>query len=338
VFTKLKNGLKNWGRKRALILMYHQICTRVTDPWQLAVSPECFEAQLNYVTKNFDIVPLEKLTNCLNTGKLSSKMLSITFDDGFTDNYINARPILESYKVPATFYITTNAMESGRLYWWDELELLILQTAQLPKTLQLKAGAETFKFSFTTDHILDAPVVGQIREWNAGMMPSNERLSLFLSLWKSIQPLPFQLQQEVLAELRSWAGVDHVDKSHTVMTRDQLVKLSRNSLFSVGAHTVNHSLLAAHDVHVQAFEVQESKRTLEGLLGREITGFSYPYGNYNDITRILLRNAGFQSAVSTENRMLNSTEDLFALPRVQVKNTYEKEFANHLQQLVHYEN
>jgi peptidoglycan/xylan/chitin deacetylase (PgdA/CDA1 family) len=336
--TRLKHLIKNWIRRKAVILMYHQVCVRRSDPWQLAVTPEHFDEQLSLIRKNFDVVSLDELATGLRQHKLGSKKLAITFDDGFCDNYTNARPMLESYKLPATFYFTTHMIDSGQLYWWDELEFLILHSEKLPRQFHLRISDEEFHFDFLTDDTLNARLIEQIRNWDASEEPSNERISLFLSLWKRMQPLPFDQQQKILVSIRIWAGIPHVDQAHApVMGMKELTDLGSNPLFSVGAHTVHHAMLAKQERHVQAFEIQESKKVIEGLLGRKITSFSYPYGNYNAFTKLLLRDAGFKYAVSTDNRPVYANDDVFELPRMQVRNWSGEEFSERLQQLFQYE-
>ena len=313
--------------------MYHQVCAKPSDPWDMAVTPACFEEQLRYITRNFDVVPLDELAAQMRRKKIRRRLLAVTFDDGFRDNFTTARPLLEAYHVPATFYVATHAMPSG-VYWWDELEQLILHTAVLPPTLKLNS-LHTFKFEFLKHAELDEKLAAQIRAWKAGAALINERVALFYALWALLRPLPFNSQQAVMQHLRSWAGVYSLDRTYAeVMTFDEMLRLADNPLFSIGAHTVHHTFLSAHSAEGQAFEVIESKKTIESWLGRTITGFAYPYGNYNSTTKNVLHESGFQYAVSTVSRPLTQNDDLFEMPRIQVRNVRDKQFATEIHQLL----
>jgi peptidoglycan/xylan/chitin deacetylase (PgdA/CDA1 family) len=46
------------------------------------------------------------------------KYAMITFDDGYFNNTL-ARPVLEEFKVPALFFISTNHVLQNKCYWWD---------------------------------------------------------------------------------------------------------------------------------------------------------------------------------------------------------------------------
>jgi len=50
-------------------------------------------------------------------GKLGkNKTVWLSFDDGWKNNYYEILPIIEKYKIPATFFISTQAIEDG--YFW----------------------------------------------------------------------------------------------------------------------------------------------------------------------------------------------------------------------------
>ena len=63
---------------------------------------------------------------------------SITFDDGFENNYSVAKPILEKLSIPATFYVSTNLVDKNLMTWIDQIEYCIDQindaTLELPWT------------------------------------------------------------------------------------------------------------------------------------------------------------------------------------------------------------
>lgn len=101
----IKRILNKIFYRHGVVLMYHRIANPVNDYWQLCVSPENFEQQLQVILKYRERV-------------------SITFDDGYIDNYTTAKPLLEKYKLPATFFIATGGIDSGKEFWWDELQQL----------------------------------------------------------------------------------------------------------------------------------------------------------------------------------------------------------------------
>src|SRR5687768_14819827 len=118
MFQDILYRIKKIRQQKALILMYHQVCERRNDPWELAVHPNHFYAQLEYLKKNFNVVSISELADGMVRHKMR-KTLAITFDDGFKDNYTNAAPLLDWHEIPATFYVATTAMEDQRAYWWD---------------------------------------------------------------------------------------------------------------------------------------------------------------------------------------------------------------------------
>ena len=46
------------------------------------------------------------------------RSVMLTFDDGY-HNCVHVLPILEKYAVPATFFITSNPVLQGTMFWWD---------------------------------------------------------------------------------------------------------------------------------------------------------------------------------------------------------------------------
>ena len=334
MFQKILSRMRKLREQKAAILMYHQVCERTNDPWELAVHPNHFDQQLAYLKKHFNVVSIADLAEGIARHKMK-KTIAITFDDGFKDNYTNAAPLLDWHEVPATFYVATTAMEQEQTYWWDALQNIIYHSEILPERFEMMINDAPVTFTFTSDRLLSPRIINQTKVWNYNLPIPNERVALYMLLWHNIKPLPYAQQNMVLEEVRTWAGNRNFSGTDgTIMSVREMQMLSQNPLFTIGAHSVHHAMLSQQAPQDQAFEIRESKQQIEMWLGKPVNGFAYPYGNYNGITQKILREAGFRHAVSTEPKAVTMDDDPFALPRIQVKNWCVYEFASKLNALV----
>jgi len=101
----------------------------------------------------------------------------------------------------------------------------------------------------------------------------------------------------------TWSMIDAIDKS---------------GLVDVGAHTVTHPDLAQLSTAEQTEQIDNCQKALEQHLGHPVYDFAYPSGDYNSTTLEILQRAGFQTAVTTQNRWSQATDPSLQLPRVRV--------------------
>lgn len=80
-----------------------------------------------------------------------------------------------------------------------------------------------------------------------------------------------------------------------------------------GAHTVTHPHLTQLSKENAWQEIVQSKKDIEEILQKEITTFCYPYGEFSQGVKEMVKDAGFRCACAGDTE-----EDLFALARVQV--------------------
>ena len=103
-----------------------------------------------------------------------------------------------------------------------------------------------------------------------------------------------------------------------MMTRDQVRELRRYSM-SIGGHTVTHPILAGLPIADARREIDEGRRDLEDTLGEKLRLFAYPNGkpqrDYDKSHVKLVRELGFEAAVSTAWGVSSRTTDRFQLPR-----------------------
>ena len=115
---------------RVPILMYHHI--EQPEPgadslrYDLSVSPQDFEAQLRYLRQEgYESITLNDLALYLTVGKpLPPRPIIITFDDGYTDAYTNAFPLLKRYGFVGTFFLISEPIDANdpNFVSWAEVE------------------------------------------------------------------------------------------------------------------------------------------------------------------------------------------------------------------------
>ncbi len=100
------------NKKGVTILTYHSISNE-TEPDE-TVTPEEFEKQLQYIKDNYKVISLEEAVEYLKTDieKIAGSIV-ITFDDGHSDNYHIAYPLLKKHGFPATIFLVSDFINSN---------------------------------------------------------------------------------------------------------------------------------------------------------------------------------------------------------------------------------
>lgn len=112
------------------ILMYHNVME--TDALRAdTVSPRILDYQLDYLRRNnYQVIPLAVLVNAIREGKyLPPRSVVLTFDDGHTNNYLQAFPIIKKYGYPAIFFVSPGTVGQEDFMGWAEI--LEMQSAGL---------------------------------------------------------------------------------------------------------------------------------------------------------------------------------------------------------------
>jgi len=291
-----------------LTLTYHRVSKLQTDPQFLAVTPENFRAQLKFLKKKFPVVRFEDDWSGINRASVA-----ITFDDGYADNVGVALPILEELEVPATFFVSTGAIGVENEFWWDEVERIILRSADFSERFDLRDDR------FGTS-------------WDARTVV--ERRTFYEELLVLMKEVDYCKRDQWLVQLRQWAGAEEdMTEGSLVMTVDELKRLSRSKWTTIGAHTVTHTPLSSLSEAEQRKEIVESKKKLESWLGREVTVFSYPFGQRCDYTSDsveLCRRAGFVKAAANFPGQAHRWTDPYQIPRLVMRNWPPDIFRKHL--------
>jgi len=112
------------GKYVVPIAMYHSVNAGASPENRLAISTQAFERQMHFLKyHHYNVLPLESLATLIKARKkIPPKTISITFDDGYKDNYIYVFPILKKYRLPATVFIITDEVGRHDRLSWDEIK------------------------------------------------------------------------------------------------------------------------------------------------------------------------------------------------------------------------
>ena len=102
------------------MLAYHKV-SYDPHPFFKPVPPDVFEQQMQFLSRCYRVMPLEELMERNRMGDVPPRAVAITFDDGYRDNYEFAFPVLRRYRLPATIFVTTGAIDNCDVLWHDRI-------------------------------------------------------------------------------------------------------------------------------------------------------------------------------------------------------------------------
>ena len=338
-----------------MILCYHRVAEPATDPQLLAVTPRRFSEQLEAVREVADVVSLSRLVQDLASHSLRGPRVVVTFDDGYADNLLAAKPVLERLDVPATVFVTSGYVGCHREFWWDELERILLAPGTLPSRLELTVVGRARSWDLGEDAVYPESTYHRQRTWSVleRRVPSL-RHGVYRSLLGLLRPLPDEAQQSVLVQLRAWAGSDGTARpGHRTLTAREVTELERGGLVEIGAHTITHPVLALLPRERQQTEIAGSRARVGELANAEVQHFSYPYGvgsrvrrllsgprapsrrpDFTPATVALVRDSGFESACTTTAGTVGRSTSAVRLPRLLVRDWDGDGLARRLRELL----
>jgi peptidoglycan/xylan/chitin deacetylase (PgdA/CDA1 family) len=302
---------------RPLVLLYHRVANLDVDPWRLAVRPPDFERHIRFLSSTFDIVPLASLIPERGPVVVRPGAIAITFDDGYRDNFDAAWPVLERYRVPATFFICSSALESSQEFWWDRLERALLFPGRLPGQISIGSGASAVSVRIAETDYSEADFLRH-RSWNVDMPPPTSRHTAFVLLWMRLRSMSGTERDRAMDGLRDLSDDVTERTSHCPMSVDELRQMAASDIVEIGAHTVTHGRLATLPEREQRLEIEGSRHAVERSCGRAPTSFSYPFGSaddFSDTTMRIVAESGFQRACAARGSTIDADANRFAVPR-----------------------
>lgn len=97
----------------------------------------------------------------------------------------------------------------------------------------------------------------------------------------------------------------------------QVKNMAENDM-EIGSHTASHPDLTKSSSEKINFEVVESKKILENILGKNVISFCYPSGKHNVKVEETVKNAGYLTATTTDYALSDTSENKMTLSRIRI--------------------
>lgn len=288
---------------KAFILMYHRVlASGGNQPYfvqsGMYVSASSFEKQIAFLRDRFEVVFFEDLVEkVLNGGDISGHC-AITFDDGWLDNYTDAFPLLKKYRVPATIFLATGFVDRGKIFWPEEICCYLDRSMGDMLTFD-SAPPSYVRFS------------EEISRYSQGIRETFFNRSI--EILKRYSPGE---REEILGYLRDMFKTDPMLRQ--ILSWDEAREMLSSGLVRFGAHTVNHEILDQVPLQKVRDEISASREAIERRLGGKVRSFAYPNGNHNNSIRMVLKESGFDAAVTTRKGYLSTGTPLMEVPRIAI--------------------
>jgi peptidoglycan/xylan/chitin deacetylase (PgdA/CDA1 family) len=269
-------------------------------------SVEMFESQIKFLSQNHTIISMSDFLSWLEKGtRIPGGSILMTFDDGYSDVYRIAFPVLQMMKLPACVFLTTDCIGTGRTVWTNDLYTLIHSSRK--KSLSINTG-ENLKLDFNFND-------------------SSFRVQNVMRLTAYLKKLNPSQRVERLKEIASLLEVNWppVTQDEFPMLNWNQIRMMGNSIITFGSHSVTHPILSACSDEQQWSEISHSKSIIEQELKQPCEVFAYPNGqktDYSDTTRSYLEKAGYRAAFTFHggiacqplNKMLIPRQPIFEVP------------------------
>ena len=243
--------------RSSFIVLYHGIdlsgCTRFNYRF---CSIKDFEAQIRFLKKHFDVVPLEELF----TDTPSHNKIAITFDDGYLNNYKYALPILSKYKAPTTFFITSICDSGQDILWTDYIDIA---TELTNKNITIR-GENFYKKS-------------EDRRYYS----KDRSLSLKTIIKQGNYDYKIDAMKAFENVIKNFKTDSNLFDYWKLLSKEDIQQLSNSKGITIGSHSYLHNNLANIPITDACSELRHSKLYLENAIQKNVNSLAFPDGSYN---------------------------------------------------------
>lgn len=256
----------------------------------ITITDRIFEQLIVLLHQEFHVVSLAQLLS--QPEDLEGRQrVALTFDDGWSDTFAYAFPLLLRYRVPATVFLCPGLMK-------EEVTIPEERFARIWRWCE-------------AHHHLDL-LVQDLGKWGLSGGNSRDRRT-----WSApLRRLAIHAKKLMLSHLEAAYGVPECELRR-IVTWDE-ARIMQRSGITFGSHTMHHSTLSVEQQPDLEKELLESRWEIESELGEPVRWLAYPNGAYNSRVIEAARKAGYSHCFTTEEGGLYRGANPYAIPRINI--------------------
>jgi peptidoglycan/xylan/chitin deacetylase (PgdA/CDA1 family) len=293
-----------------VVLFYHGVEEIIVDTevQRVHIALPLFERQIAFLRRHREVISLDDLNEGFQKGyRLDPRQVVLTFDDGYKNNLRLVAPLLRSWNLPFTIFVSTRHISGSRRFPMYYLRAAILYTKRTQ--IHFRSIQASFDLGTWKTRLSAATTVTEI----AKKVPLEVVNALIV---ECLEQLPSERWTELNVSFMSEEPMDWKD-----------VRAVSSMGATIGSHCHDHCIL--HDKltdEMVCWQLSESKNAIERNVG-ECRYFAYPNGTPSDISDYAHRaveSAQYHMAFSAIPGEMTWDVDRFLAPRLSAALEYEE--------------
>ena len=272
-----------------VILTFHRVSDDLDQMWP-PMPIKSFRLLMEKLAKTFRIIDINKITKLPD--RPGPPFMAVTFDDGYSDFFENAVPILLNLGIPACQSVCPGLIDRNTPPWTQVLSVCLNSLED--KYLKLPDGT-----NFAISKPFDQKMFTELCD-HLYLLDDEERRAWLDNLTENLN-LNFDL--------------------YSMMTWDDVRSCIQNG-FSIGSHGYSHrNLSQISDSELLETEISFSRQRILEETGIAPSVFTFPNGLYNDNSLKVVEESGYSIALLCDDKPanindINVSDGLLCLPRI----------------------
>lgn len=297
------------------IVMYHYVRNLKYSrfPELKGLDLELFKEQIKFLKNNFNIIRMEDVI-AYYTGNyvLPENAVLLTFDDGYSDNYLNVFPILQEEKLQGSFFIPAKTFIEHQVLDVNKVHFVLASTninnliQDLFQELDYYRGKE-----------YDIPSNQELFNTYAKEERFDKKETIFVKrLLQTV--LPEKLRNIIASNMfNKYVGLSEEKFAYELYVNYEQIKCMKRAGMYIGIHGYNHYWLGNLEVEKMQQDIKRALEVMGDMVVSDSWVMNYPYGSYNDEVISYIKDKGCVLGLTTDVKIADlSADNRYLLPRL----------------------